>query len=116
MTNNVNNLKDAFNRELQELAQKRDELRVQIALGSKEAREEWELLEEKYFEFEQKVKVQNKAMRETINDSIETLQKQTENAKNSISEFLNSDAEKELSNLADNLKSEFSKLKSKIKQ
>ena len=41
---------------IEELKQKRDELRVQINLASKEARDEWEDLEEKMEEFSDKAK------------------------------------------------------------
>jgi hypothetical protein len=41
---------------LEELKQKRDELRVQMNLASKEVKEEWEELEEKMDEFSAKAK------------------------------------------------------------
>jgi len=41
---------------IEELKQKRDELRVQINLASKEARDEWEELEEKMEDFSGKAK------------------------------------------------------------
>ncbi len=41
---------------IDELKQKRDELRLQIHLGSKEVKEEWEELEEKLDEFSVKAK------------------------------------------------------------
>ena len=41
---------------IEELKQKRDELRVQINLASKEARDEWEELEEKMEDFSEKAK------------------------------------------------------------
>lgn len=41
---------------LEELKQKRDELRVQMNLASKEVKEEWEELEEKMDEFSTKAK------------------------------------------------------------
>jgi len=41
---------------IEELKQKRDELRVQINLASKEARDEWEDLEVKMEEFSEKAK------------------------------------------------------------
>lgn len=43
---------------LDELKQKRDELRVQIHLGSKEAREEWEELEGKMKEFSRRAELE----------------------------------------------------------
>ena len=45
-----------FDEMLEELKQKRDELRVQIHLASKEVKEEWEELEEKMEEFSDKAK------------------------------------------------------------
>lgn len=45
-----------FNELVEELKQKRDELRVQMNLASKELRDEWEELEEKREEFMGKVK------------------------------------------------------------
>jgi len=42
---------------LAQLKQKRDELRVQIHLGSKEVQEEWQELEEKMEDFSQKAKL-----------------------------------------------------------
>lgn len=41
---------------LEELRQKRDELRVQLHLASKEAKDEWQELEEKMDEFSSKAK------------------------------------------------------------
>jgi len=41
---------------LEELRQKRDELRVQLHLASKEAKDEWDELEEKMDEFSSKAK------------------------------------------------------------
>lgn len=43
---------------LEDLKQKRDELRVQIHLGSKEAREEWEELEGKMKEFSRRAELE----------------------------------------------------------
>ena len=40
-----------LNKMVQELKQKRDELAVQIKLGSMEAKQEWEELEKKFDEF-----------------------------------------------------------------
>lgn len=45
-----------FNEILEELKQKRDELRVQMHLASKEIKEEWEELEEKMEDFSDKAK------------------------------------------------------------
>jgi cytochrome c556 len=45
-----------FDDMLEELKQKRDELRVQMNLASKEVKEEWEELEEKMEEFSAKAK------------------------------------------------------------
>jgi vacuolar-type H+-ATPase subunit D/Vma8 len=45
-----------FEEMVKDLRQKRDELRVQINLGSKEAKEEWEELEEKMEEFSTRVR------------------------------------------------------------
>lgn len=45
-----------FDELIAELKQKRDELRLQIHLGSKEVREEWDELEEKLDEFSAKAK------------------------------------------------------------
>lgn len=45
-----------FDELVAELKQKRDELRLQIHLGSKEVREEWEELEEKLDEFSAKAR------------------------------------------------------------
>ena len=45
-----------FNDMLEELKQKRDELRVQMHLASKEIKEEWEELEEKMEDFAGKAK------------------------------------------------------------
>lgn len=45
-----------FDELLEELRQKRDELRVQLHLASKEARDEWEELEEKMDEYSSKAK------------------------------------------------------------
>ena len=42
---------DDFNELMEELKQKRDELRVQMNLASKELRDEWDELEEKMEEF-----------------------------------------------------------------
>lgn len=46
-----------FDDMIADLKQKRDELRVQINLASKEARDEWEELEEKMGEFTSKAKL-----------------------------------------------------------
>ena len=43
---------------LDDLKQKRDELRVQMHLGSKEAREEWEELEGKMKEFSRRAELE----------------------------------------------------------
>ncbi len=43
---------------LEDLKQKRDELRVQIHLGSKEAQEEWEELEEKMKRFSERAQLE----------------------------------------------------------
>ena len=45
-----------FDELLQDLKQKRDELRVQMHLASKEAQEEWEELEEKMDDFSSKAR------------------------------------------------------------
>jgi len=45
-----------LNRLLEELKQKRDELRVQVHLASKDIRDEWEELEEKMDDFSGKAK------------------------------------------------------------
>jgi cytochrome c556 len=45
-----------FDDMLEELKQKRDELRVQMNLASKEVKEEWDELEEKMDEFSSKAK------------------------------------------------------------
>lgn len=45
-----------FDELLEELRQKRDELRVQLHLASREARDEWEELEDKMEEFSGKAK------------------------------------------------------------
>jgi vacuolar-type H+-ATPase subunit D/Vma8 len=45
-----------FDRLIQELKQKRDELRLQMHLASKEAKDEWEELEEKMEDFSSKAK------------------------------------------------------------
>jgi hypothetical protein len=45
-----------FDEMLEELRQKRDELRVQMNLASKELREEWDELEDKMDEFSHKAK------------------------------------------------------------
>jgi adenylosuccinate synthase len=46
-----------FDEMIADLRQKRDELRVQINLASKEARDEWEELEDKMNEFTSKAKI-----------------------------------------------------------
>lgn len=45
-----------FDKMLAELKQKRDELRVQLNLASREIKEEWDELEEKLEEFSEKAK------------------------------------------------------------
>lgn len=52
---------------IQELKQKRDELRVQLHLGTKEAKDEWEELEDKMEEFTAKAKefAQDAGIKET---------------------------------------------------
>lgn len=47
-------IKDGLKETLEELRQKREELAVQMKLGSMEARDEWEELEEKMQEMERK--------------------------------------------------------------
>ena len=47
---------DDFNELIEDLKQKRDELRVQMNLASKELRDEWDELEEKMDEFTSKAK------------------------------------------------------------
>ena len=47
---------DDFGEMLEELKQKRDELRVQMNLASKELKDEWDELEEKMEEFTSKAK------------------------------------------------------------
>lgn len=47
---------DDFDDLVEELKQKRDELRVQINLASREAKDEWQELEEKMEEFTSKAK------------------------------------------------------------
>lgn len=56
-----------FDKLLQELKQKRDELRLQMHLASKEAKEEWEELEEKMEDFSAKAKKfsKNAGLKET---------------------------------------------------
>ena len=46
-------IKDGLEETLKDLKQKREELAVQIKLGSMEARDEWEELEEKMQDMEQ---------------------------------------------------------------
>ena len=45
----------------EELKQKRDELKLQIHLGSKEAQQEWEKLEAKWDDFSAKAKLEESA-------------------------------------------------------
>ena len=47
---------DDFNELIEELKQKRDELRVQMNLASKELKDEWDELEEKMEEFTDRAK------------------------------------------------------------
>jgi len=49
---------------IEELKQKRDEIRVQINLASKEVKEEWEELEEKMEDFADKAKQIREALRD----------------------------------------------------
>ena len=49
-------LMDDFNELIEDLKQKRDELRVQMNLASKELKDEWDELEEKTEDFMRKVK------------------------------------------------------------
>ncbi len=58
---------DDFDDLIDELKQKRDELRVQLHLGTKEAKDEWEELEDKMEEFTAKAKefAQDAGIRET---------------------------------------------------
>ena len=49
---------DDFDDLIEELKQKRDELRVQLNLASKDARDEWEELEAKMEEFSSKAQLQ----------------------------------------------------------
>lgn len=51
---NLEKMKDGFKESLEELRQKRDELAVQIKLGSMEMQEEWNELEDKMHEMERK--------------------------------------------------------------
>lgn len=55
---------------MQELTQARDELRVQLHLGSMEAKEQWEQLEKKWSDFSAKAQLE-----ETSEDVEESLQK-----------------------------------------
>ena len=81
MKNTVQNLKDVLNTELKDLAQKRDELKVQIALGSKEAKDEWEKVEKKFYEFQQRVKTESNALENAFDDSLETIKHEKNAAK-----------------------------------
>jgi len=56
-----------FNEVIDDLKQKRDELRVQMHLASKEIRDEWEELEEKMEDFSRKAKqfAEDAKLRET---------------------------------------------------
>ncbi len=58
---------DDFDDLIEELKQKRDELRVQVHLGTKEAKDEWEELEDKMEEFTAKAKefAQDAGLKET---------------------------------------------------
>lgn len=58
---------DDFDDLIEELKQKRDELRVQINLASREAKDEWEELEAKMEEFTEKAKsfAEDAGIRET---------------------------------------------------
>ena len=54
-----------------EMKQKRDELEVQVKLGSMEAKDEWEKLEAKWNEFSRKAELSDTA--EGVGDALEKL-------------------------------------------
>ena len=56
---------------LADLKQKRDELELQVKLGSMEAKQEWEELEEKFKEFSSKAQLQQTA--EGVSDALGSL-------------------------------------------
>ena len=56
---------------LEDLKQKRDELRVQIHLGSKEAKEEWDELEEKMKAFSRRAQLEQTT--EGVSDALVNL-------------------------------------------
>ena len=62
-------ISDQFEELLESLKQQRDELRVQMHLGSLDAKDEWEALEKKWDQWLAEAKAQSKPLREVIEDS-----------------------------------------------
>ncbi len=69
-----------------DLATKRDELALQVKLGSMEAKQEWEALEDKYQELVSKAKIEATAA--DVEGALEQLGKELENGYQKIKSSL----------------------------
>lgn len=62
-------INEAFKQELLELIDRRDELRIQINMGSREARVEWNQLNLKFKELEKKLSVESERIKEELEEA-----------------------------------------------
>jgi len=75
-----NNLKETLQRDLDLLAQTRDELLLQLSLGKAEARDDWKALEERWG------RVQSEIQR-TASDSEQTVKEMGESVRNLLDDL-----------------------------
>ena len=102
-------INEAFKQELLELIDRRDELRVQINMGSREAREEWNQLNLKFKELEKKLSVESERIKEELEEATVTINQKAA-AVSEQARALKIQANEDLSILASLLAKDFGEL------
>lgn len=81
-----NNLKDVLQHDLALLAQTRDELLVQLSLAQAEARDDWKVLEERWFRVQGEIKRTATESEQTVRDLLDDLKGGYERIKTQLKE------------------------------
>lgn len=114
MKETIDNINEVVKKDLADLAQKRDELKLQVNLGTKEAKAEWEKLNEQYKELEQKVSVESQKVKKELEEKTEVIRSKATEV-SAKAEQLKEKASEDLNQFAAMLKKDFESLKNKLK-
>lgn len=109
MSEKLVGINEAFKHELLELIARRDELRVQINMGSSEARVEWNQLNLKFKELEKKLSVESERIKEELEEATVTIN-QTAVAASEKARALKTQVNEDLAVLASLLAKDFGEL------